>query len=112
MNREIQKVAPAYKVEIFICGDRNTINETCQKFCDDVSWCVTVTPTRYVYKGGWEEGWIIGLINYPRIQWSREIIFQKACDLAYKLKEKAGQGSFTVQDDVRSIFVSTRDEDQ
>jgi ferredoxin len=38
----------------------------CQDYCDTVGLCVTVTPTKYIYKNGEEDGIIIGLINYPR----------------------------------------------
>lgn len=38
----------------------------CQEYCDSVGLCVTVTPTKYIYKNGEEDGIIIGLINYPR----------------------------------------------
>lgn len=38
-----------------------------QKQTDKGGLCVTVTQTTFLYKGGMEEGAIIGIINYPRI---------------------------------------------
>jgi hypothetical protein len=38
----------------------------CQKYCDEVGLCVTITPTTFVYTKGCEAGCFIGLINYPR----------------------------------------------
>jgi len=46
--------------------DLSEAEEICQKFVNDVSLCVTVTPTTYIYKDGKEPGFIVGLINYPR----------------------------------------------
>lgn len=112
MNREIQKEARAYKVEIFIGGTHDEAVKICREFCDKVGLCVTVTPLSFVYRGGECYGLAIGLINYARFPKGRCHIWQTAVDLAYKLKEGLGQGSFTVQDDERSVFLSTRDEDQ
>ena len=113
MNREIQKEARAYKVEIFIgCDDVRDAHLICEDFCTDVGLCVTVTPTVFTYRNGRCDGVIIGLINYARFPKGSCHIFQTAVDLAYKLKQGLTQGSFTVQDDERSIFISTRDEDQ
>ena len=111
-NREIQKEARAYKVEIFICGNPLTAEQLCRDYCDRIGQCVTITKTNYVFRGGNETGLIIGLINYARFPKAKTHIWQRAVDLAYKLKEGLHQGSFTIQDHERSVFVSTRDEDQ
>jgi len=72
----------------------HTIDEVldiCQKYCDSIGLCVTVTPTHFVYTNRGEEGCFIGLINYPRFPSSSEDISNKAIDLAYILKEKFNQ---------------------
>jgi hypothetical protein len=38
----------------------------CQEFCDKIGLCVTVTPTKFIYTNGREDGCVIGFINYPR----------------------------------------------
>ncbi len=113
MNREIQKESVAYAVSIFIgCDDVRDAQLICEDYCTDVGLCVTVTETTFCYRDGRCPGVIIGLINYARYPKGRVEIFQTAADLAYKLKHGLRQGSFTVQDDERSVFVSDRDEDQ
>ena len=42
------------------------VENTLQEYVNRVGLCVTITPTRYVYTDGQEDGVIIGLINYPR----------------------------------------------
>jgi len=42
------------------------VYEVCKSYCDMFGFCVTVTPTQFVYKNGDEDGAIIGIINYPR----------------------------------------------
>ena len=54
----------------------------CQEYVDRIGLCVTVTPTRFVYKDGCEPGAAVGLINYPRFPSNRADIRKKALELA------------------------------
>lgn len=99
----------AYKAEIFIAGDYDTLCETARTFCDANGLCVTVTATRYVYTGGEEAGAIIGLINYARFPSTPAEIDSKALQLAKLLRVNAGQQSFTIQTPHESTFYSWRE---
>jgi len=112
MNKLIIKRADARKVEIFIAGDLAKAKETCQTYCNLVGLCVTLEQTDYIFTGGSEMGIRVGLINYARFPSSRNQLWAKAEDLANALKADLDQGSFTIQDDVESVFYSTRDQDQ
>ncbi len=112
MNRRIVKRTHAYKVEIFIGGDFDRALKMCENYCTGVGLCVTVEPTTYAYRGGYCEGVRIGLINYARFPTEPRLIWDKATVLAEYLKIYLDQGSYTIQDDEISEFVSTRDEDQ
>lgn len=46
----------------------NDVRESCQDYVDVAGWCVTVTPTDYIYTNGSEHGAVIGAISYPRFQ--------------------------------------------
>lgn len=75
-------------------GETKSIEEVyfiCQKYCNEVGLCVTVTPTKFFYKDGWEEGCVVGLINYPRFSTTNEKITDTAIDLAEILKREFGQ---------------------
>lgn len=111
-NREITKSANAYRVSIFIGGMHDDVVAACRKFCDIVGLCVTVTPLTYVFTNGEEYGVEVGLINYARFPKDHSDIWNTALVLAEHLKIELQQGSYTVQDDERSVFKSTRDEDQ
>ena len=56
-----------------------------QEYCDKVGLCVTVTPTRFVYTNGVEDGVAVGLINYPRFPSLMEDIEWHATTLASEL---------------------------
>lgn len=62
-----------------------------QQHCDSVGDCVTVTPTRYIYKNGFEDGVVIGWIRYPRFPMNSFKMTQKALKLGRHLMETFGQ---------------------
>ncbi len=105
------KTSPTYEFKIFIAGNYNTAVTICREYCDDVSFCVTVTPTKYVYKGGEEEGIIVGIINYPRFSKTPDVLFSHAQNLAYKLKDELKQESFSIQGPQDTVWHSWRKED-
>jgi len=67
------------------------VKEICQKHCDEIGLCVTVTPTEYIYTDGNEPGAEIGLINYPRFPSTPEVVRKRAIELAQILKRKTQQ---------------------
>lgn len=66
-------------------GSLRKARKLCQKYVDDVSLCVTLTPTEYIYVHGREKGIEIGLINYPRFPEEPLQIKIHAMNLAKKL---------------------------
>jgi ferredoxin len=101
----------SYPVSIFIAGDIDKAAAICREHCDQVGLCVTVTPTKYVYTGGEEDGVIIGLINYPRFPALPRQLIEKAGTLAHKLIERMEQESCTIQAPDITIWISNRPED-
>lgn len=99
----------AYPVSIFIAGDHAKALELCRAYCDEVSYCVTVTPTSYVYRDGQESGLMIGLINYARFPAEPEAIEVRALELANRLRIGLKQESFTIQTPTQSTWHSWRD---
>jgi hypothetical protein len=57
----------------------------CQEFVNKVGFCVTVTPTQFLYMNGMEPGAIVGTINYPRFPSSRKNLKTKTLQLATNL---------------------------
>jgi len=77
-----------------------------EKYVNEKSWCVSLTPTQYVYKGGTEPGVIIGLINYPRFPASPDIILQHAFDIAKLLMYELFQYRVTVVTNTKTYMLS------
>jgi hypothetical protein len=94
------KVDKTYEVKIYlgfkdtetgtVYSDNLALN-TCRDYCDEVGLCVTITPTKFAYTGGWEPGCIVGLINYPRFKSKKHTIFNHALNLAKLLKKEYNQ---------------------
>ena len=68
----------------------------CTQYCHEVGWCVTVTPTTYIYTGGWEKGAIIGIIQYPRFPTEETVLKKRTLKLANRLMEELGQYRVTI----------------
>ena len=59
----------------------------CQGYVNDIGWCVTVVPTRFIYKDGNEDGVIVGVIYYPRFPLSNNELIKRTIELAKMLKD-------------------------
>lgn len=81
---------------IFMAGPVELAKQVCREFCFEVGLCVTVEPTLYVYTGGEESGFRIGLINYPRFPSTAGEIQEKAEALADRLRGRLCQHSYTI----------------
>lgn len=100
----------SYPISIFMAGDYDRAVALCQLHCDENPWCVTVTPTAYVYTGGMEAGVVVGLINYPRFPNEPRAIWNEAQAIAARLCEGLEQQSYTIQAPDKTIWYSHRGE--
>ena len=105
-----RKEITSYPLSIFIGGDADRAQIECENYCDDVGFCVTVTPTRYVYTRGGEDGVIVGLINYPRFPMTRDLLWRHAEALGDRLRAALDQQSFTIQAPDKTVWFSHREE--
>ena len=103
--------ARSCQISLYIAGDYETAKDIAQSFCDEVGFCVTVTPTCYVYKGGREEGVIIGIINYPRFPKYSHELFDIAESLGVRLLAGLNQQSYTIEGPNQTYWYSERPED-
>jgi len=68
----------------------------CQKYCDAIGLGVTIQFVDFVYTGGMEHGFKIGLINYPRFPSTPYVITDHAITLAKILKHALKQERVTI----------------
>lgn len=106
----IPRSCSSYPVSIFIAGDVDAARLICRNYCDEVGFCVTVTPTKYIYTGGEEAGVIVGLVNYPRFPSSPFEIASHAVRLADRLREQLDQESYSIQYPDMTVWYSWREQ--
>jgi hypothetical protein len=79
-----------------IYKDKSDVYSFLSEYCTQNNLAVSVTPTKYIYVDGEEDGVIIGLINYPRFPSTKEEIKKIALDLGQKLIENFYQYRSTI----------------
>ncbi|ARB06063.1 hypothetical protein FDH38_gp009 [Dinoroseobacter phage vB_DshS-R5C] len=80
-----------------------------QKYCDEVGLCVTVTSTRFVFTGGYEMGYRVGLRNYPRfpVDCTTELLGH-AERIGMRMAQVGEQGSFMIEEVGQTTYWFTR----
>ena len=73
------------------CQSIEKIYSICRRYVHQNKWCVTVTPTKFIYTGGDEDGAIIGIIQYPRFPKSYILLKERVIELAEILRIELGQ---------------------
>lgn len=76
--------APTYTAQVYVAGPIDRAKEICAEYVM-VGLCVTVSPTEFIYTGGREAGFVVGLVNYPRFPSTPEDIRGHAEELARRL---------------------------
>lgn len=107
----VTKQSDTYEVKIYIAGPIEVAKQIIRKECLK-GLCVTIEPTLYIYTQGEEQGYVVGLINYPRFPKSTEEIYQQAKELGSKLLQETYQCSFTIVATDRTEFFSIREVDK
>jgi len=67
------------------------VETLCQEYCDGAGLGITITPLKFVYTKGSENGCAVDLINYPRFPSDNETIKEHAVSIARILLEELGQ---------------------
>lgn len=98
MNTTIE---PTYTIQIYLSGPIEVAKHVLREECLREGLCVTIEPTTYIYTGGEEQGYVVGMLNYPRFPITPEALNERAKRIAEMLIERTFQ---------RSALVVTPDE--
>jgi hypothetical protein len=82
-----------YTVKIYMSGPIEVAKQIIREECLTAGLCVTVEPTTYIYTGGEESGFVVGLLNYPRFPTTPEKLLARARILTVKLLDGTFQHS-------------------
>lgn len=107
MRREIE---PTFWAKIYMSGPIEVAKQTIRAECLRDGLCVTIEPTTFIYTGGEECGYVVGLINYPRFPQSNAAVRERARDLMHKLMATTFQHSALLMTPDETEWVSVREE--
>lgn len=87
------KITPTVQVKIYIAGPIEVAKQLLREECWREGLCVTIEPTYFVYTGGEESGYVVGLVNYPRFPLPAEAIVERGRKILRLLLERTHQKS-------------------
>jgi hypothetical protein len=87
---------PTYQIKIYLSGSIEVAKQVIREHLLDNPLCVTIEPTTFIYVGGEEAGYVVGLLNYPRFPTLPNELNVRADILAELLIKKTFQRSALV----------------
>lgn len=66
-------------------GPIEVAKQAIRQYCFHQGLCVTIEPTTFIYTGGEEAGFVVGLVNYPRFPTTPEALIKTAKCLVNEL---------------------------
>ena len=62
------------------------VYDVCYRYCQYPGYCLTVTPAKFIYKDGMEDGAIVGIINYLRFPQEKQRLIYNSWEIADSLQ--------------------------
>ena len=84
---------PSYQIKIYLSGPIEVAKQVIREHLLDRPLCVTIEPTTFIYPGGEEAGYVVGLLNYPRFPTAPNELAVRARILAELLLARTFQRS-------------------
>lgn len=103
------ETSPTYIIRLYLSGPIDVAKQTLRAECLTAGLCVTIEPTQYIYTGGEEAGYVVGLLNYPRFQTAPEGLRIRAMALMVALLDATHQHSALMVTPEESLWITKRD---
>jgi hypothetical protein len=101
---------PTHCVHIYLSGPIEIAKQVIREDCLREGLCVTLEPTTFIYTGGEEHGYAVGLLNYPRFPKPFTAINDRAVELATKLLEATYQMSALIVTPDTTFWITKRED--
>ena len=96
-------------IRIYISGPIESAKALLREECMREGLCVTIEPTLFIYTGGEEAGYVVGLLNYPRFPSEPHALYGRAMAIAEMLVEMTHQHSALVVTPEQSVWMTKRE---
>lgn len=87
------ETVPTASARLYLSGPIEVAKQIIRADCLREGLCVTIEPTTFIYTGGEEAGYVVGLVNYPRFPSDQAAITARARDLMQRLLDGTHQHS-------------------
>jgi len=95
---------------IYLSGPIEVAKQIIRQDCLREGLCVTIEPTHFIYSGGEEIGYMVGLINYPRFPSTPEALRTRARRLTERLLAGTYQHSALLMDAHQTEWITIRED--
>ena len=100
---------PTHQIRIYLSGPIEIAKQVIREHVLAHPLCVTLEPTTFIYTGGEEQGYVVGLLNYPRFPSTPDHINTRARTLAELLLERTFQHSALIVTPSETTWITTRE---
>ena len=100
---------PTYVIRLYLSGPIEVAKQVIREHVLAHPLCVTVEPTTFIYTGGEEQGYVVGLLNYPRFPTAPNELNVRAKVLAELLLERTFQQSALIVTPTETTWLTTRE---
>ena len=102
------EISSTFVVRLYLSGPIDVAKQAIRAETMRKGLCVTIEPTTYIYTGGEEAGYVVGLLNYPRFPCEPQQLEERARDLMEKLLIATHQHSALMVTPERSEWITLR----
>jgi hypothetical protein len=100
---------PTYTIRLYLSGPIEVAKQMIREHVMAYPQCVTVEPTTFIYTGGEEQGYVVGLVNYPRFPTTPQQLDLYADNLARRLLAHTHQHSAMVVTPTTTTWITSRE---
>lgn len=95
-------------VKLYLSGPIEVAKQALRQECLREGLCVTIEPTLFIYTGGEEVGYVVGLVNYPRFPCDHGELNERAEQIAMLLLDATHQHSAMIMDPQETRWITKR----
>lgn len=99
---------PTYTIRLYLSGPIEVAKQVIREHALAHPICVTVEPTTFIYTGGEEQGYVVGLLNYPRFPTAPNELNVRAQQLAELLLDRTFQHSALIVTPENTTWITKR----
>ena len=101
--------ASTYEITLYLSGPVEVAKQALRAECLREGLCITIEPTMFIYTGGEEAGYRVGMLNYPRFPATAEELNDRAETIALVLLGATHQNSALIVTPSLSYWITKRE---